>query len=377
MRLLPLIVFAMAGSLIAGEPPPAYPLWDGSESVADYAKKVNLPPTKTLDLGNGVKMELVLIPAGKFVMGTPEPTPVDEEGFHGKIVTGQALLATSTVALLAMLLFVVIRAVRKKRRPQLSLGLLLLVTIAAGGCVLSGVHWRQSVRALEQAKVEYAASRARYTVADKEEKPAHTVTLTQPFYMAKFLVTQEQYQQVMGANPSTFKTSKDNPVDSVSWNDAQEFCKKLTTLAPNPSTTRGRLPTDAEWEFSCRAGTTTTYYSGDAEKDLGRVAWYDGNSKNTTHPVGQKAPNAFGLYDMHGNLWQWCQDWFEYDYYAKSPPENPENLAPSAAGRVLRGGNWGGGIKECRSTLRGGVIPDGRTECFGFRVVVPVAPRTP
>src|SRR5450631_492376 len=133
MRLLPFIFLMLAGSLVAGEPAPSYPLWDGHEAVADYARKVNLPPTKTLDLGNGVKLDLVLIPAGKFVMGTPPPTEVDDEGFHKKIVTGQALLAASAGVLLVMLAVVVIGAIRRKRRPQVSLAFLSLVTVAAGG----------------------------------------------------------------------------------------------------------------------------------------------------------------------------------------------------------------------------------------------------
>src|SRR5476649_1178005 len=127
MRLLTLIIIMLAGSLVAAEPT-AYPFWDGSESVADYAKRVNLSPTKTLDLGNGIKMELVLIPAGKFMMGTPEPVQVDEESFHKKIVTGQVLLAVSAIALLVTLIVVVFGAVRQRRRPQLSLRLLLLMT---------------------------------------------------------------------------------------------------------------------------------------------------------------------------------------------------------------------------------------------------------
>src|SRR4051812_32156489 len=119
MYVLPLIFFMLAGSLIASEQ--TCLLWDGHESVAEYANRVNLPPTKTLDLGNGIKMELVLIPAGKFIMGTPEPAPVDEEGFHKKIVTGQALLAVSGVALLVMLTVITIVAIRKRQRPEYSL----------------------------------------------------------------------------------------------------------------------------------------------------------------------------------------------------------------------------------------------------------------
>jgi formylglycine-generating enzyme required for sulfatase activity len=346
---------------------PAYPLWDGSESVADYAKKVNLSPTKTLDLGNGVNMELVLIPAGKFIMGTPEPIPVDEDGFHKRILTGQALFAVSGGLLLVLLGVVVIRAIRRKRRPQLSLGLLLLVTVAAGGAVLSGVHWRQSAWGLGQAKVEYQAAQARCQAAAKSEKPAHPVTLTKPFYMGKYAVTQEQYQAVVGTNPSNFK-GKDNLVEQVSWDDAQAFCKKLTEQSKQAM----RLPTEAEWEFACRAGTMTDYYSGDTEADLAREAWYEANSKKTTHPVGQKEPNVFGLFDMHGNIWQWCQDWYAEDYYGKSPATDPEGPAQGAF-RLLRGGSWGLNPVICLAALRYWGNPGNRGSGVGFRVASPAS----
>ena len=138
-----------------------------------------------------------------------------------------------------------------------------------------------------------------------------------------------------------------------------------------------RLPTEAEWEHACRAGTRTAYYSGDTEADLGRAAWYEGNSKETTHPVGQKEPNRFGLYDMHGNVWQWCQDWYAEDYYAKSKAEDPEGPAQGAF-RVLRGGSWYFDPWVCRSASRLRYGPDIRVYYFGFgfRVVVGVALRT-
>ena len=358
------------------------PLWDGNESVADYAKRVNLPPTKTLDLGNGMKLELVLIPAGKFLMGTRGPMSVDEDGFQKKIVTGQALLAASAGFLLVMLAFVVIRAIQHKRRPQLSLGLLLLVTVAAGGCVLSGLHWRHSVQTLEKANAEYAQVMAIYYAAHPDEKslhPAHLVTLTQPFYMGKYAVTQEQYQAVTGIPPSCFigKTSpstflnKDNPVDTVSWEDAQVFCKTLSRQMNQAV----RLPTEAEWEYACRAGTKTTYHSGDSEADLARVAWYGANSKGTTHPVGQKEANNFGLYDMHGNVWQWCQNW--YGEYGKSEAENPQGPAQGDL-RMLRGGAWNYNCQCCRSATRMDYHPVIKgTDYIGFRVVLVPASRTP
>jgi formylglycine-generating enzyme required for sulfatase activity len=297
-------------------------------------------------------------------MGTPEPEPVDEDGFHKKIVLGQAFLMASAILLLVMLAFVVIKAVRKRQRPKYSLLWLLAMTVAAGGCVLSGLHWRESAKEFEAAKIEYAAAKARFEAAGNDEKPAHSVTLTMPFYMGKFAVTQEQYQQVTGQNPSEFK-GVGKPVESVSWLDSQEFCKKCSEQTNRTV----RLSTEAEWEYSCRAGTTTTYHSGDAETDLARVAWYAANSMRKTHPVGLKKANAFGLYDMHGNVWQWCEDWYGEDYYVKFEAENPQGPAQGTF-RVLRGGSWYGLPMRCRSAFRLWLNTDYRNYFVGFRVVV-------
>ena len=219
-------------------------------------------------------------------------------------------------------------------RPQYSLGYLILMTWVAAFCVWGGVRWWQALQ---------------HTDDFENERPAHVVTLTKPFYMGKFTVTQEQYQQVMGTNPSNFK-GKDNPVEMVSWDDAQEFCKKVNAASAQAV----RLPTEAEWEYACRAGTSTKYYSGDSEEDLKRVAWYYANSGNTTHPVGQKEPNRFGLYDMHGNVWQWCQDW--YGEYKADAVADPQGSAQGAY-RVLRGGSWSDNPGYCRSAYRGWVRP--------------------
>jgi len=376
MRLLPFILLALAGSLSAGEP--IYPLWDGQESIADYAKRINLPPTHTLDLGNGVKMELVLVPAGKFIMGVQAPPPVDEEGLRIKIMTGQALLAVSGVALLVMLIVIVLPTIVKRQWPKNSLKWSLMFILAAGIAVLSGMHWRRSAQTLEKAEIEYQAGLTLYSTAVQSAAPAHPVTLTRPFYMGKFVVTEEQYQQVTGQTPSNFKV-KDSPVVPVSWDDAQAFCKKLSMQTKETV----RLPTEAEWEFACRAGTTTAYYSGNTDKDLDRVAWYRPESvanlqhalqfvyfsKYTVHPVGQKEPNAFGLYDMHGNVWQWCQDWYDVDYYGKSPIEDPQGSTNDGNG-VSRGGSWNYNRNVCTSAYRHCSGRSVREYDFGFRVQI-------
>jgi formylglycine-generating enzyme required for sulfatase activity len=305
-------------------------------------------------------------------MGTPAPAPIDEDGFHKRIVTAQVLIVVSGGLLLVLLGAVLVLSFRKWQRPKFSLARLLAMTVLAGAAVLSGMYWRQALKAFDAARAEIAAAQARYKAAYDNEKPAHPVTLTQPFYMGKLDVTQEQYAAVMEQNPANFKNkNKDNPVETVSWDDAQAFCKKLTEQTKE----RVRLPTEAEWEFACRAGTTSTYYSGDSDKDLDRVAWYYANSKSSTHPVGKKDPNAFGLYDMHGNVWQWCQDWWE-DNYLHAAPADPQGPAQGGT-RVLRGGSWGNLPVDCRSAYRFSYDPDFRYQYFGFRVVVVLSSRIP
>jgi formylglycine-generating enzyme required for sulfatase activity len=199
---------------------------------------------------------------------------------------------------------------------------------------------------------------------EANERPVHKVKISRPFYMGKYVVTKAQYENTMAQNPSKFMDEK-LPAEIVAFVDAEEFCTKASKLTGKPI----RLPTEAEWEYACRAGTKTKYNTGDNEAALGRAGWFKRNSERTAHPVGQKEPNAFGLYDMHGNVWQWCQDWFGEDYYSKSPAENPQGPAQGAL-RMLRGGSRNTAASDCRSAFRLGVTPLSRTDNIGFRIVV-------
>jgi formylglycine-generating enzyme required for sulfatase activity len=195
--------------------------------------------------------------------------------------------------------------------------------------------------------------------------PGRLVTLTKPFHLVAFEVTQEQYEKVMGKNPSHFK-GPNNPVEKVSWDDAVEFCRKLSELPEEKAAGHVyRLPTEAEWEYACRAGTTTTFSFGDDRSQLGEYAWFDENSGRTTHPVGEKKLNAWGLYDMHGNVWEWCQDWHG-GVYPSEPVTDPMG-ATTGSVRECRGGYWGSGAQGCESGGRAQYPPTKRF-FLGFRV---------
>ena len=346
-----------------------YPLWDG-EPIEEYAKRAGLPPTKAIDLGDGVTMDFVLIPAGKFVMGVPEPEPVDEESYRSKILAGQAVLAFGGVTFFFFLAVILVRILRKRQRPQYSLFWFLGMAVLAGTGLLGGLHWNHSAQAFAKARADYRAALVRYTTSWKNEKPAHEVTIGRPFYMGKFEVTQEQYDHVTGRNPSNFKGHR-LPVEGVLWFDGQEFCEKASQITGKAI----RLPSEAEWEYACRAGTRTAYSSGDDEASLDQVAWYSGNA-NRTHPVGEKAANAWGLHDMHGNVFEWCADIWHSDY----------NGAPIDGGvwgdsrssfcfRVLRGGSWSSERAwYCRSAYRSDSPPGNNLGRHGFRAAMSPPP---
>jgi formylglycine-generating enzyme required for sulfatase activity len=194
------------------------------------------------------------------------------------------------------------------------------------------------------------------------DETQHKVKITKPFYLQTTEVTQAQWKAVMG-NLSRFKG--DNlPVEKVSWDDAQEFTRKLSAK----DGVRYRLPTEAEWEYACRAGSTGMFCFGDDDGKLDQYAWY-GYDKcgKKTHPVGQKKPNAWGLYDMHGNVWEWCEDWYDKDYYGKSLASDPQGPSRGEY-RVLRGGSWLDNAGYCRSANRGWDWPTDRDHNTGVRV---------
>ena len=203
------------------------------------------------------------------------------------------------------------------------------------------------------------------TECEDNEKPLHLVKITKSFYMGKFEVTQGQWTKLMGSNPSSFKECGENcPVENVSWNDAHEFIERLCTREKY-SPCKHRLPTEAEWEYAARAGTKTKYYWGIFPND--DYFWYDENSGRSTNPVGKKKPNAWGLYDISGNVWEWVEDWYDERYYSKSPDIN----GPSSGGnRILRGGSWDYYARSSRLSYRINYDPDIRFRNYGFRLVL-------
>lgn len=197
--------------------------------------------------------------------------------------------------------------------------------------------------------------------------PVHNVTIKKPFYMSRYEVTQKEWTEVMGYNPSYFKG--DNlPVDSVLWPEAQQFIFKLNLKEQLESSNKYRLPTEAEWEYACRSGTTTRFSFGDENENLSEYGWYANNSNETSHPVGLKRPNPWGLYDMHGNVWELTQDSWHKDYEG-APSDGSAWPDKNSTKYVGRGGSWLDGPNLCRSSFRGSNAADARESCLGFRLV--------
>jgi formylglycine-generating enzyme required for sulfatase activity len=219
----------------------------------------------------------------------------------------------------------------------------------------------------------------KFVMGDPTEPDAspHEVSIS-AFLIDKYLVTQDQFQKLMQDNPSRWKGGK-NPVEQVRWSDAVRFCNKrseaeglqpcydLTTWKCNFDANGYRLPTEAEYEYACRAGTTTRYLCGDSPGKLGDFAWFEKNSGGHPRPVGQKEPNAWGLYDISGNLWEWCNDFYQVDYYGGSPRQDPRGPETGKT-KVVRGGCWRAPAENLRAGFRYNENPGYADVCFGYDI---------
>ena len=298
-----LVVFVLPMPLAAARDEPAaaarsavssaqlYDRWpfdaeEASRRQAETAKALGVTKQVDVDLGDGIPLQMVTIPAGKFMMGSPDTETID--------------------------------------LPK------------------PGTH-------------------------RTNESPVHEVAITRPFFIATFKVTQEQYQDVMGANPSKF-VGNHQPVDSVTWEDAVLFCQRASAKAKRTI----HLPTEAEWEYAARSGTATRYSFGDDETKIGEYAWFHDNAKGQTHPVGEKLPNAWGLFDVHGLLWEYTSDFYS-DSYANSTSRDPIGPASGTA-HSTRGGTYGSRPPFLRSAIRiespAAHASKDILSHFGFRVVM-------
>jgi formylglycine-generating enzyme required for sulfatase activity len=217
----------------------------------------------------------------------------------------------------------------------------------------------------------------------QKNEDQHEVTISKDYYLGVHEVTQAQYEKVIGKNPSHFQgaivgnENADLPVENVSCDDAVVFCKKLSDLPEEMKAGRVyRLPTEAEWEYACRAGSKTAYLFDDEEGLLPEYGWFNRNSSNRTHTVGLLEPNAWGLYDMHGNVWEWCSDW--YGEYPKGAVRNPTG-PKVGSDRVCRGGSWDFEAANCRSAFRNWNYPSLRLDYYGLRVALSLSriPKSP
>jgi formylglycine-generating enzyme required for sulfatase activity len=200
----------------------------------------------------------------------------------------------------------------------------------------------------------------------EDERPAHKVTISQPFYLGKYEVTQQQWEAVMGDNPSVFKGPQ-NPVENVLWAQCQAFLQKLNEKFAATGVKFG-LPTEAQWEYACRAGSSGEFGFSDAKGQLADYAWFCDNAQGTTHPVGVKKPNVWGLYDMHGNVCEWCADWYADSYYGQSPAVDPPGVV-SGCHYIIRGGCFEDTAANCRAAYRNKSDAADRNHNVGVRVM--------
>ena len=211
-----------------------------------------------------------------------------------------------------------------------------------------------------------------------DEEPRHFVNITRPFYLGTFPVTQEQCALWKPEHENDFPNRPDHPAEQISWRDAVDYCGwlKRNFAAQMPADFDVGFPTEAQWEYACRAGTDTEYYSGDGEAALATAGWYLGNGESKTQPVGSRRENIFGLFDMHGNVLEWCADAWDEAAYKKrvNGVRDPFVIGNDDAFRVMRGGGWGFSPRGCRAACRNGRWPDNRNRNLGFRVCLFLGP---
>ncbi len=233
--------------------------------------------------------------------------------------------------------------------------------------VAGAKKFKDSITGMEFVFVKGGCFQMGDTFGDGEarEKPVHEVCVDD-FYLGIYEVTQAQWERVMGNNPSSFKKGGNYPVEQVSWNDVQNFIERLNGQARR----QYRLPTEAEWEYAARSGGKRDKWAGtNSESELSDYGWYNKNSGSSTHPVGEKKANGLGLYDMSGNVWEWCGDWYDENYYKNSPRDNPKG-PNSGTYRVLRGGSWSYDPRYARAANRYGTNPENRVKLNGFRLAL-------
>ena len=339
---------------------PALAIPPQTTASADQAAEKDAIPPPTVKASPASAMKTIAAPPPEIGFAPYQPSVKPTEPMTDKphrANTATRLLPVGAIVVVAILIFGAVRFFQ--RRPN-NHALSTPVSAADTKPPPTGALYTERVNGAELRMVQIQAGT--FTIGspvseagrDPDEGPQSEVRV-QGFYMAKYEITQAQYKAVTGTNPSSFK-GDDLPVDSVSWDDAVEYCRKLSQLTGR----NYRLPTEAEWEYAARAGSTGPY-AGNVDS----MAWYDADSGRQTHPVGQKQANAFGLYDMNGNVWEWCQS--KYKPYPYNAADGRENLQEKDV-RVLRGGSWESSARGCRSAYRRRVIPNPR-EC-GFRVVL-------
>ncbi len=329
-----------------------YPLWDGNESVVAYAQRIGLPPKKQIDLGHGFTLDLVLIPAGSLSWARLNP---ESRRSQLKARNGCSCSWRTGALLLGVLVYQKIRT----KKWSFSLRWLLMFTAASGLAAGGWARWRFA----NQETVRYAAEMYPYSLAPDNEKPGHLVTLTQPFYMGKYTVTQAQYEALTGTNPSHFKGAQ-NPVETISWLEAKEYCGKLNALL-RPHALEARLPTEAEWEYACRAGTRRAFFLA-----IGMTIWmlWDGTMQTA---MAQRTPWARRKL-MHSFVRHARKCLAVVRRYDMKPYEKvaSDPIFEQWITRMLRGGSWKDIRENCRSATRSSQDPYYQTKFIGFRIVV-------